>query len=139
MMDIHNTLMSPSTVMALKVGQENTPKESAVQLNRQTSDLKVESSNPEPRELDKEDFDQIEQMNQRLVEMGVGVTFAVDQDTGSSIVKVIDKTSNEVMKQFPSEDALRMMRNIQNYLDSATQNQISDAKGLTGSLISEII
>ncbi|UQB42717.1 flagellar protein FlaG [Thiomicrospira microaerophila] len=138
-MDIHNALTSPSTVAALKVEQHQASKELAVQLNRQPSELKVVSSNPLPRELGAGDFDHIDQMNQRLVEMGVGVTFAVDQDTGSSIVKVIDKTSNEVMKQFPSEDALRMMRNIQNYLDSATQTQLSDAKGLTGSLINEII
>ncbi|WP_044410361.1 flagellar protein FlaG [Thiomicrospira microaerophila] len=140
-MDIQHTQSSPSAVMGAKVVQDGAVKEAsaAVPTERPNSELKVEPSKPSSLALEADSLDRIDQMNQRLDQMGIGVAFAVDQDTGSSIVKVVDKASNEVMKQFPSEDALRMMRNIQNYLDSASQTQISDAKGLTGSLISEII
>ncbi|WFE67939.1 flagellar protein FlaG [Thiomicrospira sp. R3] len=138
-MDIHNNLTSPSAVMGSRLGHEASVLESSAKPERPSSDLKVETSEPEAQNLNAKDLDQIDLMNQRLDQMGIGVAFAVDQDTGSSIVKVVDKASNEVMKQFPNEDALRMIKNIQNYLDSATQKQISDAKGLTGSLINEII
>jgi flagellar protein FlaG len=138
-MDIQNNLTSPSAVLGSRVGHESSVKESSVTAERPSSELKVEVSRPEPQELKDDDFDQIDLMNHRLDQMGIGVTFAVDRDTGSSIVKVVDKASNEVVKQFPNEDALRVMKNIQNYLDSASQKQLSDAKGLTGSLISEII
>lgn len=82
---------------------------------------------------------QVEQVNSKLVQLGLGVTFTVDENTQSSVVKVIDKATDEVVKQYPNEESLKMMKNIQNYLDSVQQSGLSNKEGLTGTLFNEII
>ncbi|BCN92979.1 hypothetical protein THMIRHAM_07640 [Thiomicrorhabdus immobilis] len=82
---------------------------------------------------------QVEQVNSRLDQLGLGVTFTVDENTQSSVVKVIDKATDEVVKQYPNEESLKMMKNIQNYLDSVQQSGLSNKEGLTGALFNEII
>ena len=71
--------------------------------------------------------------------LGQSLAFTVDETTNSSVVKVVDKTTDEVIRQFPSEGSLRIMQNIQNYLSLAQQNGGQAKEGLTGTLISEII
>jgi flagellar protein FlaG len=82
---------------------------------------------------------QVEQVNSRLGELGIGVAFMVDESTKASVVKVIDKTTEEVLKQFPNEGSLRMMQNIQNYLETVQTGGAVNKEGLTGNLFSEII
>lgn len=78
----------------------------------------------------------IEKVNQQLVQMGRDIMFSVDQNTKSSVVTVIDKSTDEVIKQFPSEGSLDMIANIQRYLESVNQKPNDN---LTGSLLDEII
>lgn len=80
-----------------------------------------------------------EQLNQQMKLLGQSLAFTVDETTGSSVVKVVDKTTDEVIRQFPNEGSLRIMQNIQNYLNSTQQSGGEAKQGLTGSLISEII
>lgn len=82
---------------------------------------------------------EIDKVNQALSQFGLGVSFSVDETTQSSVVKVIDKTTDEVIKQYPNESALRMMQNIQQYLESVQKSGLSGKEGLTGSLFNEII
>ena len=82
---------------------------------------------------------QVEQVNSRLEQLGLGLTFSVDENTKSSVVKVIDKTTDEIIKQYPNEDSLKMMQNIQDYLDSVQQSNTSKKESLTGVLFNEII
>jgi flagellar protein FlaG len=87
-------------------------------------------------EADKESFNAV---NRKLDNLGVGVMFAFDEQANTQVVKLIDKTTEEVVKQFPSEEALKMLKNIQNYLESSAQRSVVDNKSLTGALFSEII
>ncbi len=82
---------------------------------------------------------QVEQVNSRLEQLGVGVAFSVDESTQSSVIQVIDKTTDEVIKQFPNEGSLKIMKNIQDYLNSVQQSSLSTKEGLTGVLLNEII
>ncbi|MDL2284955.1 flagellar protein FlaG [Oxalobacter sp. OttesenSCG-928-P03] len=41
-----------------------------------------------------------------------GLQFAIDDELGRVVVKVIDSETDEVIKQFPSEDALRLARTL---------------------------
>ncbi|WP_040725688.1 flagellar protein FlaG [Thiomicrorhabdus sp. Kp2] len=82
---------------------------------------------------------QVEQVNSKLEQLGLGLTFSVDENTQSSVVKVIDKTTDEIIKQYPNEDSLKMMKNIQDYLDSVHQSNSSTKESLTGVLFNEII
>lgn len=38
------------------------------------------------------------------------VQFSIDKDTGETVVKVIDKNTQEIIKQMPSEDMLAMAK-----------------------------
>jgi flagellar protein FlaG len=42
--------------------------------------------------------------------------FSVDNDTGRSVVKVTERTTNEVIWQFPSEQALQVSKELDRYL-----------------------
>ncbi len=41
--------------------------------------------------------------------------FSVDQDSGKTIVRMTDKTTKDVLWQFPSEDALQMAKELDRY------------------------
>lgn len=51
--------------------------------------------------------------NERLAASRQRLDIAVDRETGSMVVKITDTGSGEVVKQIPSEEALRLMRNIE--------------------------
>lgn len=42
--------------------------------------------------------------------------FSVDEESGRTIVKVVDRATDEVVTQFPSEQALHMSRTVKEYL-----------------------
>jgi flagellar protein FlaG len=78
-------------------------------------------------------------LNQQLDRLGQSIAFSVDENSQFSVVKVVDKTTDEIIRQFPSEGSLKIMKNIQSYLDTVQQNGLQSKEGLTGTLISEII
>jgi flagellar protein FlaG len=83
--------------------------------------------------------DEIDAINAQLESLSFGMMFSVDENTQSSIIKLIDKTTDEVIKQFPSEGSLKIMQHIQSYLDSVKTNGLQSTESLTGTLFSEII
>ncbi len=91
------------------------------------------------QETKQETQDQIHQVNSKLEEFGIGLSFSVDEGTQSSVITVIDKKTNEVIKQFPNDGSLQIMKNIQNYLDSVQQSSIAKKEGLTGILFNEMV
>lgn len=52
----------------------------------------------------------VRQVNTALALREVGLQFEVDKDTDKLIVKVIDRTSGEVIRQIPNEDVLRIAK-----------------------------
>lgn len=108
------------------------------------SKVPVETSVVSPESIALEDTPealgvQVENLNKILEQLGQSITFGVDKGTQSSVVKVVDKTTDELIKQYPSEGSLRMMKNIQEYLERAQQSGGLTKEGLTGSLFNEII
>ena len=49
------------------------------------------------------------------------VQFIVDQDSGADVIKVVDDNTGEVIRQIPTDELLRFMRNLTkmlgNFLD----------------------
>ncbi len=45
-----------------------------------------------------------------LQEMNRSIRFSVDDDSGRIVVKVIDMTNDEVIRQIPSEDMMSLIR-----------------------------
>lgn len=56
----------------------------------------------------------VAQMNQLVQNMphGTNLEFTVDDDTKINVIKVVDKTTNEVIRQFPSEELLSIAKAI---------------------------
>jgi flagellar protein FlaG len=80
----------------------------------------------------------LERVNNTLSSYGLGVNFDRDADTNRPIVRIIDRQTDEVIKQYPSEDALALMKNIQNYLMQQSSSTVNKQE-LTGALFNEII
>lgn len=42
------------------------------------------------------------------------ITFSVDSDTGINLIKIIDRSSNQVIRQIPTEEVLNIARALDN-------------------------
>ncbi|KAA1154199.1 flagellar protein FlaG [Pseudoalteromonas fuliginea] len=60
--------------------------------------------------------EQLEEMAQQLQdfmgEMNRSLQFKVDEDSGRDVIKVLDKNSGEVIKQYPSEEVLSLVSKL---------------------------
>ncbi|NRA54661.1 MAG: flagellar protein FlaG [Gammaproteobacteria bacterium] len=60
--------------------------------------------------------EQLENMAQKLQEfvgsLNKGLEFSVDKDSGRDVIKVIDRDSQEVIRQYPSEEVLDLIANL---------------------------
>jgi len=54
----------------------------------------------------------VEEMASSAAEAGAAVTFRVDRDLNRVVVSVIDRADGTVLRQIPSEEALRIARNL---------------------------
>jgi len=137
-MDINSSMSSPA-MDTQSVKSVATP---AVAENVKSEQVEASVVSPNMKtqqNTDQSIQDQVEQVNSKLSQHGLGLTFSVDENTQSSVVKVIDKTTDEIIKQYPNEDSLKMMKNIQDYLNSVQQSSSTSKEGLTGVLFNEII
>ena len=51
-------------------------------------------------------------LEQHMLGMGNALEFRVDKDTGTTVVTVRDKTSGDVIRQMPTEEALWLAQNL---------------------------
>lgn len=54
--------------------------------------------------------DAVAALNQRLEPMNTSVRFELDNSTGKTVITMLDTENNNVVRQFPSEDTLAMIR-----------------------------
>jgi flagellar protein FlaG len=65
--------------------------------------------------LTAEQLEKVAQQLQDFVgEMNRGLEFTVDKDSGRDVIKVIDKSSGDLVKQYPSEEVLSLVANLSN-------------------------
>lgn len=69
----------------------------AAQPPAETSDIKPEQV--------KEAVNQIQQFTQALTQ---NLKFSIDEDTGKTVVKIVDAQTQEVIRQMPSEEAIKI-------------------------------
>ena len=51
-------------------------------------------------------------VQQLLAKAAPNLTFSVDQDSGRTVIKIVDPVTKEVLRQIPAEEILRMDKNI---------------------------
>lgn len=81
---------------------------------------------------------EMDAINKGLAGYGLGVNFALDNETNQSVLKIVDRQTSEVVRQYPSEDALKMIKSIQEYL-SQPPSSGGGKQELTGALFNEMI
>jgi len=96
--------------------QQTVANEIAVKDNRAKTEEKETTS---PREnltenVTKEDVDKaINEIKQQMDVVGREINFSVDEDLNIVIIKVINKDTEEVVRQIPTEEVVEIARNIE--------------------------
>ena len=75
-------------------------------------------------QLDRKQLEGVAQQLQDFMgEMSRSLQFQVDEDSGRDVIKVIDKNSGDVIKQYPSEEVLELVSKL-----SQTTGKLIDHK-----------
>ena len=82
-------------------------------LRNQKPDLTAESVKAKPNagELKK----LTEELQRRVGGAGSQLEFSIDKESGESVVKVLDRSTKEVIRQIPSEEMLQIARGLERY------------------------
>lgn len=91
-----------------ELSETNTPAASVVDLARM-SDPALQS--PSRQQIDQA----MEQMREALPPVARNLQFSLDEETGRSVVRVVDSTTNEVIRQFPSEELLAIAKALDKF------------------------
>lgn len=54
----------------------------------------------------------VRELNQSMKENGASLAFSIDPDTDHTVVKLMDSTTGEVIKQYPSKEAIAIAKAI---------------------------
>ena len=77
----------------------------------------------ESEKISNEELQQaVTQLNDRIQQVQRDLLFSVDDSSGRTVVRVVNTETDEVVRQMPTEEALRISRNI--------QDQVGDVTGL---------
>ena len=87
--------------------------------NTEIKDSNISSNSQPTREAVARAAEQIQSF---VKEMGRNLSFSVDQVTGYNVVRVVNPDTNEVIRQLPSEELLKIARSMENW-NSVLVNQ----------------
>jgi flagellar protein FlaG len=90
----------------------------------QTSDTNTQPTQPEPS-LDQVNH-AVQKINAALSSQSQGIEFAVDSTSHRIIIKVVDQQTNQVIRQYPSKEALA----IADALDQDPTSSSTPAQGM---------
>lgn len=101
---------SPSAVKVQQEAQPNlgTANNSIVQQAEQE-----QATAQDPQAVEKA----VENINDHLQSLGRDLSFSVDNDSGRTIIKVMDSETDEVIRQIPSEEVLNLAQYLQDVSD----------------------
>jgi len=101
---------SPATDQSQPVLADTTQAVAAVGQNQQQQ--ATGDSEQKQQSLTKQLEDSVKQLNNTASLYNSSLLFSVDKETGATVVKVVDKENNKVIRQIPSEEALRIAKAI---------------------------
>jgi len=127
--DIMTNQISKDVLSSSSVAQS---KATAVSQPQKRQDLAAQEANlegktlpPETKkaEISSEDIQQaVSELNQHIQNIERDLFFSVDDSSGRTIVRVVNSETEEVIRQIPSEEVLRISRSI--------HEQMGDISGL---------
>jgi flagellar protein FlaG len=97
------------TIKDVAVGSvEKTP-----MLSNQYHQVKAEKNQPVNKTPQEQEVkNAVEDLNNALNELNVQRKFSVEKELNQVVVKVLDTSNNEVIRQIPSEEAINLAKNI---------------------------
>jgi len=60
--------------------------------------------------------DAVDQLNSKIQNLNRNLEFSINKDSGGVMVKVVDARTHQVIRQIPSEEAVVLARNIDQYM-----------------------
>ncbi|GEB71139.1 Flagellin protein FlaG [Pseudoalteromonas carrageenovora] len=83
------------------------------QLNNQYAQQGTKTNSSQNQQLEREQLEKVAQQLQDFMgEMNRSLQFQVDEDSGRDVIKILDKTSGDVIKQYPSEEVLSLVSKL---------------------------
>lgn len=99
------TRPNSQTVTSIPIGDRQSTSEVAAQRSEDQGSL---------GQVDREAVNQaVQNLNDYVQQIDRNLEFAVDETSGSTIISVIDRETEELVRQIPSEAALNASRNLQ--------------------------
>lgn len=94
------------------------PGEVSLPVNSNSSQSVSESGSSKPQDAqDKPTLQEVielsEKLNENVQRIQRDLNFTVDENLGEIVVKVIDRSTQEIIRQIPSEEMLTLSRNIE--------------------------
>lgn len=111
-------LVSPSEQVAVRQYAKQAEASSAPQEKPQHIDAKTSANESQKTEIPLESV--VKQLNSYLENAGRSVSFSIHQDSGKTVIKVFNSGTDELIRQFPAEQALKLAEVMQ-----ASDNNIS--------------
>ena len=107
---ISNNLPANNSNAGIDTRETRSPYKSASPANTTTDVPENATQNVKP--VHEQVHESVKALNEFVSSLNNNLNFSVDEDTGKTIVKVTDKDTNQVIKQFPSEEALAIAKAI---------------------------
>ncbi|WP_213608822.1 flagellar protein FlaG [Pseudoalteromonas sp.] len=107
--------LNPKTANDTQANAADTQQSSNEFNNTKQSKLYQNNStaNTEPQPLEREQLEKVAQQLQEFMgEMNRSLQFQVDEDSGRDVIKVLDKNTGDIIKQYPSEEVLNMVSKL---------------------------
>lgn len=76
----------------------------------------------------------VEQLNEYVQSTQRDLRFSLDEDLGRTVVHVLDRNTQEIIRQIPNDTALRLARNLKAIQAEEMQQLQSNAKSGDGSM-----
>ncbi|MCW8891565.1 MAG: flagellar protein FlaG [Sedimenticola sp.] len=93
--------------------QESSDVESIAQVAQPLSDSETKVVEKSSQKVDEQALDEaLGQLNEFAQSVQRQLEFSVDEESGKTIVKVIDKESGQTIRSIPSEEVLNMQRRL---------------------------
>lgn len=77
-----------------------------VHFKKDPNEIKESEAVPETREVESA----VEQMNEFVQSIQRNLSFSIDRDTGHDVVTVLDSQTEEVIRQYPSDEFLKISK-----------------------------
>ena len=107
---------SPAAAQAISINQPDPQLRAARQATAAPGPAEVGRAAGEQGETDPKEVSQrVDELNAAMKQHASSILFSIDEDSGRTIVKVVDTDTDTVLRQYPSEELLAISKQIDKF------------------------